>query len=138
MFKLIKIENGHTSAPEIVKMPKSTEFYVEAGTPLVVDGKVVRPAREDDVNFAYMAFADATVKDEYVYCYKIYPNMLFEAFCNDYYVVAGERCTFHSGYEGYHLYGVCSGDSNACEVVDTSDLKRNHTVTVKFIEYDPS
>ena len=133
MFKLTKIENGHSGAPEIIKMPKSYDFYIKAGTPLVMSDKVLRPAREDDTQMSHRAFANATAKDAFVYCYKIYPNMLFEVFCEDPTIRVGDRCCFNSGDDGYHLFAVGSGDAEVCEVTSIDDFARHKTVTVKFI-----
>ena len=133
MFKLTKIENGHSGAPEIIKMPKAYDFYIKAGTPLVMSDKVLRPAREDDTKMEYMAFANAAVNDGYVYCYKIYPNMHFEVTCEDPDIKIGDKCYFNSGDEGYHLFAVGVGYTDVCEVTAIDDVARKGTVTVKFI-----
>ena len=134
MFKLAKIENGHSSVPEILKMRKSTLYRVMAGTPLVmVNGEIV-PADATSV-MRYMAVSDAAREDKYVFCYKIYPNMLFEADCEkspNYYT--GKNVSYISSENEEFVIGIQAVAGGTVEVVDAGDVERAQKIIVKFLD----
>ena len=134
MFRLIKIENGHTSVPEILKLPKSTECKIGMGIPLIMYDGTIRPAGQTDI-FTYVSVAEAKLEDEFVYCHKVYPNMLFEADCEvtDFYSI-GQLVSYICNDEGDVVLGISSGSGDCVEVVDISDVKRRAKITVRFLD----
>ena len=131
MFRLIKIENSYCDAPEILKLPKLEGTKIHAGIPLIMENYKIKPAYEMDT-FEYMSVAEAGESDEYVFCHRITDNMLFEADTSDTKFSVGQRIAFACDADGTYVRGVSNGSGETVEVVDASDVKRTHSITIRF------
>ena len=77
MFRLIKIENSGVNVPEPIKIKKEMGSEITAGEALVAASGNVEPCPITEKP-TYIALGNADMYDEYAYCYRVHPHMLFE------------------------------------------------------------
>ena len=78
MFKLIKILNSGVNVPEPCRIPKATGTAFKAGSAVMLaDGAAISCTATQAPEFITMAAAAST--EDSVLCYKVFPDMIFEA-----------------------------------------------------------
>ena len=80
MFKLIKINNSPSNTPEIEKVRKLVTLNMVAGEAVLLEsGRVARCTAYDRPT--HITLHEAKAGDNYVYCYRVTSDMIFEADC---------------------------------------------------------
>ena len=80
MFQLIKIEYGRDNVPEPMSLPVSAGKTITVGMALTIDSTThtLTPA-VGDMSVSYIALENkTTVAGDYLLCYAVYPQMIFE------------------------------------------------------------
>lgn len=134
MFKLIKIQNSGINVPELEKHTKSYSKVIKAGEALIFDEGEMASCPTTTMP-THMSFATAGEDVDYVICYPITGDMLFETTIkhDPSALFTGSKVTLGKDTDNCSICVTADTNSGFVTIVDKMDAtKAGDKVTVKF------